>query len=104
MEHSWRFVFGKIMNNLHESKAYSMTNEEFRNYAHQLVDWMADYMDKVEEHPVLPDVKPGDILKSLEKEPPEKGESFDRSFDFKEQIGRYDTLGEPKFHGLFSCE
>ena len=75
------------MNNLHESKAYSMTNEEFRNYAHQLVDWMADYMDKVEEHPVLPDVKPGDILKSLEKEPPEKGESFDQIFsDFKEQI------------------
>lgn len=75
------------MNNLHESKVYSMTNEEFRKHAHELVDWMADYMDKVEKYPVLPDVKPGEILNKLKKDPPQKGESFDEIFkDFKEQI------------------
>ncbi len=75
------------MNNLHESKVYCMTNEEFRKHAHELVDWMSDYMDKVEGYPVLPDVKPGDILKELKKDPPQQGESFDTIFkDFKEQI------------------
>lgn len=64
-----------------------MTNKEFRKHAHELVDWMADYMDKVEEYPVLPDVKPGDILNQLKKDPPQEGESFDEIFkDFKEQI------------------
>ncbi len=64
-----------------------MTNEEFRKYAHELVDWMADYMDNVEDYPVLPDVKPGDILKTLADKPPQEGESFDKIFkDFKEQI------------------
>ena len=64
-----------------------MTNEQFRKHAHELVDWMADYMGNVEDYPVLPDVKPGDILSRLENVLPEKGESFEQIFkDFKTQI------------------
>jgi hypothetical protein len=38
-----------------------MDTREFRRHAHALVDWMADYMEGVERHPVRSPVKPGEI-------------------------------------------
>lgn len=64
-----------------------MDTESFRKHAHELVDWMADYFENIEEYPVLPQVKPGDILKQLPKKAPEKAEHFDQIFeDFKQII------------------
>jgi len=64
-----------------------MNAQEFRKYAHELVDWMADYLENVEEYPVLPDVSPGDIIKQIPKSPPEKSDGFDNIFkDFKQKI------------------
>jgi aromatic-L-amino-acid decarboxylase len=64
-----------------------MDSESFRKHAHELVDWMADYLDNIEEYPVLPNVAPGDILKQLPDRPPVQPESFDQIFrDFKEII------------------
>ena len=64
-----------------------MDTQDFRKYAHELVDWMADYLENVEEYPVLPKVKPGDILEQIPPNPPEKSEGFDHIFsDFKSQI------------------
>lgn len=64
-----------------------MDTESFRKHAHELVDWMADYLENIEEYPVLPQVKPGDILKQLPKKAPEKPEDFDQVFkDFKQII------------------
>lgn len=54
-----------------------MNSEQFRNEAHRLADWMADYFEEVESLPVKPDIKPGDILKKLPKHAPEEGEDFD---------------------------
>ncbi|HCA80871.1 MAG TPA: amino acid decarboxylase, partial [Bacteroidetes bacterium] len=47
-----------------------MPTSEFRKYGHQLVDWVADYLEHVEQYPVLPAVQPGDIRKSLPSAPP----------------------------------
>ncbi len=64
-----------------------MNTEEFRKHAHELVDWMADYFENVEKLPVLPNVKPGDILNQLPEKAPEKAESFEAIFkDFKDVI------------------
>ena len=64
-----------------------MDTEAFRKHAHELVDWMADYFENIEDYPVLPDVKPGDILDQLPKSAPQKAEPFDQIFkDFKEII------------------
>ncbi len=64
-----------------------MDTQEFRKYAHELVDWMADYLDNVEDYPVLPDVAPGDIIKQIPETPPEKSQEFDAIFkDFKAKI------------------
>lgn len=64
-----------------------MNTEDFRKNAHELVDWMADYFENVEDLPVLPDVKPGDILKQIPNSAPEYPETFDAIFkDFKDVI------------------
>jgi aromatic-L-amino-acid decarboxylase len=52
--------------------------EEFRKYAHQLADWMADYYQNIESYPVKANVKPGDIFNSLPDSPPSYGESMDK--------------------------
>ena len=64
-----------------------MTTEEFRKNAHELVDWMAWYMDNVETFPVRSQVKPGEIFAALPEKPPLQPESFDSLFsDFRELI------------------
>ena len=52
--------------------------KEFRKYAHQLADWMADYYQNIEDYPVKSNVKPGDIFNSLPDLPPSEGESMDK--------------------------
>lgn len=54
-----------------------MTSDEFRKHAHELVDWMARYMDEVEKYPVKSIVKPGEIFSKLPDDPPVKPESFE---------------------------
>lgn len=54
-----------------------LTPEEFRRFAHQLVDWVADYLKQIEKYPVLPDVAPGDIRAQLPSLPPASGESME---------------------------
>ncbi len=54
-----------------------MTSDEFRKHAHELVDWMAAYMDEVEKYPVKSSVKPGEVFTKLPDDPPVKPESFE---------------------------
>ncbi|MFH1160223.1 MAG: pyridoxal-dependent decarboxylase [bacterium] len=57
-----------------------MTTNEFRQHAHQVADWMADYLETVGDYPVTPPVKPGDIKAQLPKKAPEQAESFETIF------------------------
>src|SRR5215208_4925126 len=61
-----------------------MAPDEFREHAHQLADWMADYFESVSELPVTPEVEPGDVFRQLPSSPPEQGEPFAQLFaDFR---------------------
>ena len=53
-----------------------MTPEEFRRYGRAVVDWVADYHERVESLPVLSSVQPGQIRSSLPARPPIEGEEF----------------------------
>ena len=53
-----------------------MTPDEFRKHAHELVEWMADYMENVEKYPVKSQLKPGEIFKQIPDKPPAEAESF----------------------------
>lgn len=54
-----------------------MTPDEFRQWGHAVVDWIADYQRRVADLPVLSPVKPGQIRAALPASPPERGEPFD---------------------------
>jgi aromatic-L-amino-acid decarboxylase len=53
-----------------------MPSEEFRHFGHQLVDWISDYFQHIEELPVLSQIEPGDLKAQLPSSPPEQGESM----------------------------
>ena len=49
---------------------------DFRRYAAQLVDWIAEYLAHPERYRVVPDVRPGEIAAQLPPAPPQNGESL----------------------------
>lgn len=64
-----------------------MNRDEFRDWGHRLIDWVADYLENVEQYPVMSQVKPGDIRARLPAAPPLEGEPFAAIFrDFEEII------------------
>ncbi|HLJ42233.1 MAG TPA: pyridoxal-dependent decarboxylase, partial [Candidatus Acidoferrales bacterium] len=60
-----------------ENSNFHMTPDEFRRHGKAVVDWIADYYERVESLPVMSTVKPGQIRASLPKNPPAQGESFE---------------------------
>jgi aromatic-L-amino-acid/L-tryptophan decarboxylase len=61
-----------------------MDNETFRRHAHEVVDWMADYMDNVDAYPVRAQVQPGDIAAQLPLSAPNAPEAMGTIFqDFQ---------------------
>jgi aromatic-L-amino-acid decarboxylase len=53
-----------------------MTPEEFRTHGHELIDWIAEYIEGVERHPVASTVQPGDVRAQLPAHPPAEREDF----------------------------
>jgi aromatic-L-amino-acid decarboxylase len=60
-----------------DRKDYHMTPEEFRLRGRAVVDWIADYQERIESLPVLSRSRPGELRAALPEEPPETGEDFD---------------------------
>jgi aromatic-L-amino-acid decarboxylase len=55
-----------------------MTPDEFRQYGHQAVEWIADYLAHAGRYPVQARVKPGQLTDALPACGPEQGEPMDR--------------------------
>jgi len=62
------------MADVHSS--YHMTPDEFRRWGREAVEWVAAYMERVEDFPVLAQVAPGEVRAALSAHPPEEGEPF----------------------------
>src|SRR5206468_2734603 len=60
-----------------QNRAGDMPAEEFRHFGHEIVDWIADYFERIEELPVLAPVEPGELKARLPAAPPLHGESMD---------------------------
>ncbi len=58
-----------------------MDPDSFRAHAHELADWMADYLAGLEQRPVRARVQPGDIARALPADPPVRGEGMDTILD-----------------------
>ena len=80
-----------------------MTSDEFRRHGRAVVDWIADYYERVESLPVLSRVKPGEVRAALPVAPPPQGESFDavlRDIDLRILPG-ITHWQSPNFFGYF---
>jgi len=59
------------------SRSPHMSTADFRRHGHQVIDWIADYWESVDDKPVLAQVQPGDIAARLPTSAPAESESFD---------------------------
>jgi aromatic-L-amino-acid decarboxylase len=77
--------------------------KEFRAAAHRAVEWAGDYLDTIRERPVMSQVAPGDIRRSLPTMPPEQGEALEAIFeDFERLVLPGIThWNHPRFFGYF---
>ena len=83
--------------------SYHMTPDELRRWGHEVVDWVADYLSGIEQHPVVPAVAPGDVRSWLPPSPPERPEPF---ADVLADLDRVVVPGtthwqHPGFHAYF---
>jgi aromatic-L-amino-acid decarboxylase len=77
--------------------------DDFRRAGHEAVDWAADYLENARRLPVLPKIRPGELIDALPPSAPDRGESFDRILcDFREKIVPATTLwNHPRFMAYF---
>ncbi len=82
-----------------------MSPDEFRHWGREVVDWIADYMERVEAYPVAPSVEPGEIRAQLPAQPPEEGEPFDAILRDVNAILMPGVMHwqSPNFFGYFPC-
>src|SRR6185295_12611105 len=59
-----------------KQKPADMTPAEFRQWGHQFIDWIGEYLAHPEQLNVLSQVKPGDVRRQLPVLPPEQPESM----------------------------
>jgi aromatic-L-amino-acid decarboxylase len=63
-----------------------MTPDEFRQRGYETIDWIARYLERLEEFPVLSRVKPGEIRAQLPPTAPERGEPFEEVLTDLERV------------------
>lgn len=83
--------------------SFHMTPDELRRWGHEVVDWVADYLATVEEHRVVPGVRPGEVRSWLPPAAPEHPEPF---ADVLADLDRVIVPGtthwqHPGFHAFF---
>ena len=81
-----------------------MQPEELRRYGREVAEWVADFIATVEDRPVLPRVRPGEVGDALPASPPHAAESMDQILeDFREIIVPGLTQwNHPGFHAWFA--
>ena len=85
--------------------SFHMTPDEFRARGHQVVEWVAGYLERVGDLPVASTVAPGAVREALPPSPPERGEGFDgvlRDLD-DVIVPALMHWQSPGFFGYFPC-
>lgn len=86
------------------SERGDMPAAELRRHAHDIADWIADFLENIGERPVLPAVRPGALAETLPEHAPARGEPMERILaDFREQIVPSSTQwNHPGFMAYFA--
>jgi aromatic-L-amino-acid/L-tryptophan decarboxylase len=90
---------------LPSDKSFHMTPEDFRQRGHEVVDWLAEYFERVERLPVLSQVEPGQIRASLPLDPPAQAEPFQVMLQDVEKLilPGITHWQSPNFFAYFPC-
>jgi aromatic-L-amino-acid/L-tryptophan decarboxylase len=80
------------------------TSDDFRRAGHRLIDWIAGYLDHIDEQPVLARVQPGEIEQQFDAAPSAAGRPYDALIaDFESKILPGIThWNHPSFFAYFS--
>ena len=54
-----------------------VTPEDFKKHGYELIDWIADYVENIEQQRVTSTVQPGDVRAQLDEHPPTTPDGFD---------------------------
>lgn len=86
------------------SQTGDMPPEAFRYHGRAAIDWVADYLARVEHLPVLAQIEPGALQGALPPDPPLLGEPMEALLaSFEAQIVPAVThWNHPSFHGYFA--
>lgn len=78
--------------------------DELRRQGAAALEWVADYLEKIRDFPVMPRMNPGDLVDALPREAPQDGEPMEAVFsDFREKIlPAVNHWNHPRFHAYFS--
>ncbi len=81
-----------------------MPKEDFRRFGYEIIDFIADYFENLEQFPVLSQNQPNDLRDALPKSAPHQGEGFPQIFKDVENLilPAVTHWNHPNFHGLFS--
>ena len=92
------------MKTMEKNNLGDMPKEDFRKFGHEIVDWLADYFERMETLPVLSQNAPNDLKNALPISAPEQGEDFGAIFADVEKLilPAVTHWNHPNFHGLFS--
>ncbi len=76
----------------------------FKRYAGEAVDWIAHYLENMDQYPILAQAKPGEIKAKLPEFPPQSPESFDQILSDFDQIiiPGITHWNHPRFFAYFS--
>ena len=81
-----------------------LSPEEFRRHGREVVDWIADYLERIRDYPVLARTRPGEIAAALPPEPPSRPVPLEETLrDFREILVPGIThWNHPRFFAYFS--
>jgi len=82
-----------------------MSIEEFRRNGRAVIDWIADYYERIESFPVLSQVQPGEIRAALPRGAPMDGEPFESVLSDIEKLilPGITHWQSPNFFAFFPC-
>lgn len=82
-----------------------MNSEEFRRFGHELIDWIADYREKVQrgDFPVLSGATPGALKRQLPATAPQEPEAFEAIMQDLTRliVPACSHFQDPRFFGYF---